>query len=210
MHTTSFELGRGRRLRDWLGGDGPATRGAQLFMFLAALLCGAVLAGLLFVGIWRHTAGEAATNQAARLSDQRALEASRRTAADLRARLATEEALLVKAGGRAAAVAAALRQARAELVRDRASLDRVEAADAAKLGSLSTRMSSLSAPAGELAREASTLRSELSALEGYVANPGPSGVDPGYLAAQARYLEQSAAAAASAAADLARRTTAGG
>src|ERR1700750_1631455 len=94
---TGLELARRGRLRHWLHSDAPASRGAQVFMFIAALLCGAALSGLLFVGVWRHTAGEAAQSQAARADDQRALRASRRENASLKASLAHVRALLATA-----------------------------------------------------------------------------------------------------------------
>src|SRR5580765_5639916 len=97
---TDFQLARHGRLRQWLGGDGPASKGAQLFMFVSALLCGAALAGLLFVGVWRHTAGEAARTRAAQQNDQQALHASRRTVEALNARLSREKALLEQASHR--------------------------------------------------------------------------------------------------------------
>ena len=203
---TGFQVVRRSRLRDWLSGDAPASRGAQVFMFVSALLCGAALAGLLFVGVWRHTAGEAARSQAASLSDHRAVETSRRTVATLRARLAHEQELLVTAERTGARGKAALAQARSAFAQARAALARTQAADGAALRSLTQRLAGLSGAAGSLARATATLRSELAALETYAANPGPAGVDAGFLATQARYLLASATVAASAAADVVRRT----
>ena len=36
---TGFELARRGRLRHWLRSDAPASRGAQVFMFVSAMLC---------------------------------------------------------------------------------------------------------------------------------------------------------------------------
>jgi hypothetical protein len=202
---TGFELARRGRIRDWLRGDAPASKGAQAFMFVSAMLCGAALSGLLFVGVWRHTAGEAATSKAAQQSDHVALQASRRTAATLAAKLAHEHALLAKANNTAASVTATLTQTRAALAEAKTALARTQAADAAKLQSATAHAASLSGAAGTLARTAAALRSELTALETYAQNPGPTGIDAGYLATQVRYLEASAASASTAASDLAQR-----
>jgi len=202
---TGVHLARRDGVRQWLRGDAPASRAAFLFMFVSALLCGAALSGLLFVGIWRHTAGEAARNQAARIGDQQALQASRRTAATLRTRLAHEHQLLAQTARARKAATAALAQSRSALAQAQEALARTKAADAASLHSLTARVAGLSGAAGTLARATATLRSELTSLESYAANPGPTGIDPGYLATQVRYLEASAAAAASAAGDLSSR-----
>ena len=209
---TGIDLARRDRVRDWLRGDAPASKGAQAFMFVSAMLCGAALAGLLFVGVWRHTAGEAASSKAAQQSDHLALQASHRAVAALSAKLAREQAMLARANRAGAATTSALAdardtlaRARGELVQARAALARTKAAGAAALNSAKTRASNLGADANTIARATATLRSELTALETYAQNPGPTGIDPGYLANQVRYLEASAAAAASAASDLARR-----
>ena len=211
---TGLELARRGRLRHWLHSDAPASRGAQVFMFVAALLCGAALSGLLFVGVWRHTAGEAAQSQAARADDQRALQASRRENASLNESLANEQALLASANRahKSALVAlalarSALARAQSALAQSRSELLRTKAADAAALRAATARASALSTDANALARASATLDSELTALETYAQNPGPTGIDPGYLANQVRYLEASAAAASSAANDLASRAS---
>lgn len=174
-------------------------------MFVAAMLCGAALSGLLFVGVWRQTAGEAASSKAAQRTDRLALLASRRAVAALSAKLAHEEAMLARASRAGATTTASLSRARVALSQAQAALARTKAADAAALDSAKARASSLGSDANAIARATATLRSELTALETYAQNPGPTGIDPGYLANQVRYLEASAAAAASAATDLARR-----
>jgi hypothetical protein len=174
-------------------------------MFVSAMLCGAALAGLLFVGVWRHTAGEAASIKVAQRSDHLALRASRREVVALSAQLANEQALLARSNRTGAATKEALGTARDALAQAETTLARTKANAAAALDSAKARAASLSSEAGTLARATATLRSELIALETYAQNPGPTGVDPGYLATQVRYLEASAAAAASAASSLARR-----
>jgi hypothetical protein len=192
------------QLRQWLRSDGPASKGAQLFMFVSALFCGAALAGLLFVGVWRHTAGEAARNRAAQENDQQALRASRQAVSALGAKLAHEKTLLAQATRRGATANASLAQARTSLRQARAALASAEASSAAARQALAGRLDALGGEASALARTTATLRSELSALETYASQPGPTGIDAGYLAAQVQYLRAAAAAAASAAAQLAR------
>lgn len=199
---TGFQLARRGRLRHWLRSDAPASKGAWVFMFVSALLCGAALAGLLFVGVWRHTASEAASNRAAQVTDHRALQESRRTVAALRTQLGHEQDLLARAKRVSARTATALSEARAALAHAQAALTRTQAADRTSRASMAVRLTGLNAAASSLARATATLRSELTALETYAAQPGPTGIDAGYLAAQVRYLEASAAAAASAAGDL--------
>jgi hypothetical protein len=202
---TGFHLARRGRVRDWLRGDAPASKGAQAFMFVSALLCGAALSGLLFVGVWRHTAGEAASSKAAQRTDHRALAISRRTIASLTAKLEHEQARLAKSRSAGAATTAALARARRSLAQAETVLAHTKASDAAALDSANARAAGLGTDATAIARATATLRSELTALETYAQNPGSTGIDPGYLANQVRYLEASAAAAASAAFDLARR-----
>jgi hypothetical protein len=202
---TGFDLARRGRVRDWLKGDAPASKGTQAFMFVSAMLCGAALSGLLFVGVWRQTAGEAASSRAAQRSDHLALLASHRAVAALAGKLASEQALLVKANRTGAAATAALTRTRGALAQAEATLTRTKTADAAALESANAHAASLTSAASALARATATLRSELTALETDAQNPGPTGVDPGYLATQVRYLEASAAAAASAASGLAGR-----
>jgi hypothetical protein len=174
-------------------------------MFVSAMLCGAALAGLLFVGVWRHTAGEAASSKAAQRTDHRALAISRQSVAALTVRLAHEQALLARARSTGAAAAASLATARQSLAEAQAALAHTKAANASALDAANARAAALGTDANAIARATATLRSELTALETYAQNPGPAGIDPGYLANQVRYLEASAAAAASAASDLARR-----
>jgi len=202
---TGFDLARRGRVRDWLRGDAPASKGAQAFMFVSAMLCGAALSGLLFVGVWRHTAGEAASSKAAQRTDHRALAASRRTIVDLTAKLAREQLVLARASSAGAATTAALARARGSLAQAQAALAHTKTADATALDAANARAAGLGTDATAIARATATLRSELTALQTYAQNPGPTGIDPGYLANQVRYLEASAAAAASAASDLARR-----
>jgi len=196
-----FELPRRGRVRNWLSGDAPSSRGAQLFLCVSALLCGAVLSGLLFVGVWRHTATEVTRTQAARLSDRQALLASKRTVASLRMRLAHDQEQLANAARRSAQAAAELAGARNAL----GHAAQVQAANSAARHLQTLRLVALIGVANTLVHSTSALQSELTALDMYALHPGTAGLDGGYLATQAHYLEASAANAASAASDLAQR-----
>src|SRR5580765_5276531 len=107
MEASTMEFGRRGRLRHWLRGDGPPTRGAQLFLFVSALLCGAALSGLLFAGIWRHTAGEVARTRDAQVGDHRALVTARREVTTLKGKLGREQQLLAAARHASASSSAA-------------------------------------------------------------------------------------------------------
>jgi hypothetical protein len=170
-----------------------------LFLASSTFLCGAVLAGLLFVGIWRHTASEQVQTEAARQHDRRQLVVAHHTVAklrmQLRAQLAQEKAALALAQHRAAQDAAAIDRARGLNTELRQSMLRTaqELTQAAKI----------------LASQTARIQSELQALEGYTNHPGATGLDAGYLAAQIDYLLRSAAAASSTAAGLVRSAESG-
>ena len=170
-------------------GAPPSLRGA-LFLASSTFLCGAVLAGLLFVGIWRHTASEQVQTEAARQHDRHQLLVAHQAVVRLRAQLAQDDAALARAGHRAAQEAAAVSHAR--------SLNR------ALTQSMSRTLQELIQTETTLASQSARIESELQALEGYTNHPGATGLDAGYLTAQIDYLLRSAAAASSTAADLLR------
>ena len=210
-----MELARRGRVRQWLSADGPASRGTQLFLFVSALLCGAALAALLFVGVWRHTAGEAARTRDAQVGEHRALVATRQELAALRTRFRNDQALLAKARRAHADAAAALEETRNTLTKAQHALTTAQralvttrSADTAARRALTGRAEALAAAAGSLVRQTTTLRSELGALETYALAPGATGVDPGYIASQARYLLAAASSAVSSAEDLSGRAQA--
>ena len=178
------------RVRGWLRGNAPASVPAQVFMALAMLLCGGVLAGLLFVGFWRHSASQATTARAAQVDDQARLRTAERTLLTLQSELARVRGLLAGAGRRNASLAA-------EVAAERS-------ANTAMSRSLTSRLKPLAQGAGALARQTAALQSELATLQTYAVNPGPAGLDTGYLANQARYLATAAGGAASAATELVR------
>lgn len=182
-----------RRLRD---GAPPSLRGA-LFLSLSTFLCGCVLASLLFVGVWRHTAGEAARSQAAvahtqaiQQRDRQQLAAATSRLEALQAQLARSRRMLTRTEHQAAAT--------------KASLTHANAASRAVIQSLAPRLQTLSGTAATLAHTIATVEAELGALATYAQNPGGAGLDAGYLETQTRYVARVAASAASAAAALAR------
>jgi len=199
VEVTATTLRRRRGLRGWLGGNAPPSPRAALFLAVSTFLCGCVLASLLFVGIWRHTASAEARTRAAQQSDRLHLLAAEHTLTQLKTQLAVNQRLLDDARHRADRATTALAHAHKALADTRR-------ADRAITRSLTPRLQDLVETAAALARQTATIESELNALEAYTRRPGAAGVDAGYLATQARYLAQSAAAAAAAAATLAQRT----
>jgi hypothetical protein len=192
VEVTAVEFERRRGLRRWLGGSAFLSVRAALFLALSTFLCGCVTAGLLFVGVWRHAATEQAQAQAAQQSDRQQLLAARRTLADLKAQLARDRRVIVHTQRRTVRAASALAQA--------------TKVNRALVGSLSPGLQELIQAAATLASQTDTMQSELNALETYLHDPGAAGLDADYLATQVRYLARSAAAASSAAVDLARHT----
>jgi hypothetical protein len=155
----------------------PPSPRAQILLVLSAFLCGTVLAGLLFVGIWRHTAADGVRARSAQAAEHRLLRAAQRRTTSLTATLASEH----RRADRATAALAAERRRLTALGR-----------------AVPPKLDTLASSARKLTSQLATLQSELRALETYVQG---GAVDPGYVDAQAQYLvtsTRSAAAAASA------------
>jgi septal ring factor EnvC (AmiA/AmiB activator) len=142
---------------------------AQILLVLSAFLCGTVLASLLFVGVWRHTADDGARAQRAQRLAERRL-------TSLTAQLERTRSLLAARTD--------------EANRSRTALRKQVATNA----TISGRLAGAAASARSLQAQLSTIESELRSLQAYVQHPGPAGLDAGYLAAQLRYLRSSAAA----------------
>ena len=208
MEASTIEFGRRGRLRHWLRGDGPPSRGAQVFLFVSALLCGAALSGLLFAGIWRHTAGEVARTRSAQVGDHHALVASKQALAALRVKYRHEQALVARTESARLRASKALAQSRTALADVRRAAARTSAATDSERRSLSVQAQELLASSSALARQTTTIRSELNALETYAQSPGGTGVDAGYVASQARYLVTAAESSSAAADELVRRAEA--
>lgn len=180
-----------RRDRDV--GTGPPSLRAQILLVASAFLCGTVLAALLFVGIWRHTAADGARAQASQRVSQQQLSTARHRIAALGAELAQTKDLAAATAARAA--------------RDRAALTREVAANAALGRALPPRLAALTAAAHALEAQTATLQSELKALGTYVKDPGATGLDAGYLATQVDYMASAARSAAGAAAAISQKAT---
>ena len=181
--------GRHRRLGRWLGSGAPPSARAALFLALSMFFCGCVVAGFVFVGIWRHTATEKAQTLAAEQSVRRQLLQAEVALAGLKKQLAHNQRLLARTqrqANHATVALAATRDAKRALAR-----------------SLASRLHKLVEAASSVAGQSATIESEISALESYARRPGAAGVDPGYLATQTRYLARSASGAAAATAALA-------
>jgi hypothetical protein len=179
--------------RDRGVGTGPPSLRAQILLVVSAFLCGTVLAGLLFVGIWRHTAADGARAQASQRVSQQQLSSARHRVSALQAELAQTKELAAATAARAA--------------RDHAALTRERTASAALARSLGPRLAALTSSAHSLSSQVTTLQSELKALGSYVAQPGATGLDAGYLAAQVQYMSSAAKSAVDAAAAISQRAT---
>jgi hypothetical protein len=174
------------------GSAAPSLR-AQVLLVASAFLCGTVLAGLLFVGIWRHTAADGARAQASQQVSQQQLTTARHRIAALQGELTKAK----EAANAAAATAA----------RERRALTREVAANAALARMLPPRLATLTASAHELESQLTTLQSELKALGTYVNDPGATGLDAGYLATQVDYMTSAAKTAAGTAAAISQKAT---
>ena len=141
---------------------------------VSALLLGGVLASLLFVGIWRHTAADGDRARAAQLADRQQLLATQRKLASLEAWRASERVALTNARLAQAGAAAELTQLR-----------RLHRTIGSKLRS---QLQALAATTGTLAHDTSSLKSEIAALRAYLRSASPPGVESGFVDAQIRYL----------------------
>lgn len=172
----------------------PPSARAQILLVASAFLSGAALAGLLFVGIWRHTAADGDRAKAQWVSAQHAAAAARQRATVLATQLTQERVETLAVQRRIVTAQRAFTKQRDAL----AALDR----------SLTPRLTATQRATSALARKLSALQSELAALQSYVRAPGATGLDSRYLLTQLRYLSASAAEAISAASGAARSSQA--
>lgn len=170
--------------------SGPPSLRAQIVLVFAAILLGAVLAGLLFVGVWRHTATEGDAARAAQLATKQQLRS-------VQAQLKAARAQLVAANTATRRVRARLHVAQTQ----RAALRKVNTRASARLRA---PIGSLVDNGGALQHQLSKLSSELSTIQTYLTAATTTGVDPAFIAAQVRYLQSSAGAAEQAATALAQ------
>jgi septal ring factor EnvC (AmiA/AmiB activator) len=158
------------RLRAGRSGFAIPSARAQAVLLLSAFLLGAVLSALLFVGVWRHTAAVGDRAAAAQATAQRELAQSRQRATDLQRRIGRERVKLAQTRTQYASTAGHLAHLQQGATRLPGELQSVDSSIAA------------------LNHTTSTLQSELSALQAYLASAKASGLDPGFVAAQFRYL----------------------
>jgi hypothetical protein len=152
----------------------PPTLRAQIVLVASAFLAGAVAAGLLFVGIWRHTAaqGDAATAAAAATKHDLALAQARLTRA--RADLGAARGNVKTLGRERARLSARLLASESRL-------------QAARTG-IASWGNDVRSDAAAAARQTGQLRSEIRTLGGYLATTPSADIDSGYLATQVQYL----------------------
>jgi chromosome segregation ATPase len=198
VDVTAITVDRRRGLGRLLGGAPPSGR-AALFLAVSMFLCGCVVAGLLFVGIWRHTASQAADSQAAQQRDRQHLLAAESTLAELKAQLVGLKAQLARNQ-------LALARAKTRAAHATSQLVQARNAGRAITTSLAPSLQELIRAGETLARQTATMESELTALETYARDPGAVGLDAGYLESQIGYVARSASAASSQAAALARHS----
>ena len=183
---------RGAIRRRLAGAGAPPSLQAQLVLMISALLLGAVLTSLLFVGVWRHTTADGERARASQVAAKHRLQATQRQLAAVEAELAGKESALAKA--RLAQAAAATELARVQ--RLQGSVGRA----------LRPALQGLTGSSGALAHDAATLRSEIAALRAYLQTASGAGFDSGSLDAQIRYLVASTESVSSGVAKLEQQT----
>jgi hypothetical protein len=192
---TAVRSGPLGRVRARLGeATTPPSLRAQVALVASAFLLGGVLAALLFVGVWRHTAAEGDRAREAQGASRLALQSARRD-------LAVSERELAVARG----ALATLRNDRRGLTREVATLRRVNSRAAA---SLPPHLQAIAQSTDALAHDAAKLASALAALGDYARRAAPDGIDPAFLAAQVQYLSGLTTRTRSAVATLAEQVRA--
>jgi hypothetical protein len=168
---------------------GPPSLRAQVVLLTSAFLLGGVLAGLLFVGVWRHTAAEGDDARAAQLEASQRLRVTEQKLADLARDLAAARAGAARTG-------AALRASQQRAAALQRQATRAGAALDAPLGDVA-------ANANALAARTKKLRSALTTISAYLGSSSAGGIDPAFLDAQIAYVADSAAVAERTAASVA-------
>lgn len=168
--------------------SGPPSLRAQLVLIGAAIMLGAVLSGLLFVGVWRHTAAESDTAKAAQVTTSRELHAARAQLAAIKDELAAAQAALAHSRAHATSVQHALNAART--------------ANTRAASALAPPLAAVAENGAAVQHQLAKLHSELSTIGTYLGNAGATGIDPAFVEAQVRYLTTSASAAEQAAASV--------
>jgi hypothetical protein len=167
--------------------SGPPSLGAQLALTAGAFLLGAVIAGLLFVGAWRHTAAE---GDVARAEQHEVAQ---------RLQIATAKVETLARAAAAARADAARAAQRVRTTRER--LGALDRRDRRVASGVAAGADGLAGAAADLERRTTKLRSALASISDYLA--GGSAVDPAFVQAQIRYVMASAAEAGSNASSVA-------
>jgi chromosome segregation ATPase len=155
----------------------PPSLRAQLALTVSAFVCGGVVTGFLFVGIWRHTAAQGDRAQATLAGTRQQLARTQRRLSRLEALLVSERSALAR-----------VQTQRAGLANRLGRLQRATGRVGARLPG---QLQAITSSAGSLAHSSATLASELSALQSYVQNPSAAGIDAGFLSSQIGYLSAS-------------------
>jgi hypothetical protein len=176
---TAIRSGVRAHIQRWLARPvaTPSLR-AQIALLLSAFLLGGVLAALLFVGVWRHTAAEGDRARRAQLESKQALRAA--------------QIQMTRSEGQLADARASLAKIRVERRRLGRELNRRRAVDGRLATSLPPRLQSISANAGAVEQKTAKLGAALATLRDYLRNASATGVDAAFLAAQVGYLIGSA------------------
>jgi chromosome segregation ATPase len=158
-------------------------------LLVSAFLLGGVLAALLFVGVWRHTAAEGDRARSAQLQSRQQLRAARVQLARRERKLSTAQSSLQK-----------LRRDRRRLTQE---LARLRGIDTGLARNVAPRLQSIAAETDTLGQKAAKLGTALATLRDYLRNASSTGVDSAFLAAQVGYLIGSAGSARATASQLA-------
>jgi hypothetical protein len=195
MDVTEITVARwpllGRARRRWAAPAGPPSLRAQLVLMLSVFVLGCVLAGLVFVGTWRHTALDASRAKTNELTARQALHVTSVRLARVEAELAT------------ARTAAASAHAQSE--RTAGKLATIRHVNAAAASSLAPRLQAIASDAEILNRETARLESALATLRDYLRHAAATGVDPSFFSAQVGYLTGRVDATRAAASALAQQ-----
>lgn len=190
---TAVHSGLRAHVRRWLAQPAaPPSLRAQAALLLSAFLLGGVLASLLFVGVWRHTAAESDHARSAQVESRRELHAARTQLTRSERRLATAQASLAK-----------LRSQHRRLAHE---LARLRGIDSRLARNVTPRLQAIAGEADTLGQKAGKLGTALTTLRDYLHNASSTGVDAAFLAAQVGYLIGSADSARATASQLAAET----
>jgi hypothetical protein len=191
---TAVRDGLVTRLRQRIQGRAaPVERRAVVVLVVAAFLLGAVLSGLTFAGIWRHTASEGAQARADQAATLRLLHRTRVQLTTVSQELAATQARVARTSAQRTRLAGELARLRGTTARLQATLPRLH---------------SITSDAASLGAKTQKLQAALAALANYVRTTASRGADPGFIATQLQYLAGATASTQALTATLARESAA--